>query len=521
MIHSLQFFRFVAFFAIFTLHAQCYGWFKYHGTAAMAVSFFIVLSGFLSGVNGADKCAKPGMKEWGEYVWRKICKFYPLHFTLLLVCSLYFKGGVFKVFVDGDPGALRDFVGLFLKNAFLVQSWFDGCYFTFNGVSWFLSTIMFLYICAPWLKWVLVRMCKWRRWLALPFAISFFGLNCLYCHLVGTTEANMEFWVYIFPPSRLPEFAAGMSLGILLSGMVADRTYKPIQSCVMSLLEIGIVWLIIRSVLGRWSLGDWGTRSSNYIVQNLALIGIFSLQRGVISRILENRFSLVLGMLSAPAFLIHHALIGRVSRNFYGLNVDAGQKHVLFFLCLIMTLAFSFMAARKGIWKALGGAVSATGKRNAGLGMHLAVALGCAALVATLAILSPLRKRWETVRIRLSDKQEWDAANCTCIKVFYALPDKPQFDTKRQSVMLDGTPAPGEWYEGYIPLGSSKIRIDFRQEKKASGKDLRYPRIEELWVGSQRHDPAGLKPQTYGNDVDPMFVLDLQRKEIGSFPKTP
>ena len=509
MIYTLQFFRFVAFFSIFTLHAQCYGWFKYHGTAAMAVSFFFVLSGFLSGLNDADRCAKPSMREWRGYVWKKICKFYPLHFTLLLVSAFYFKGGVFAVFIDGDPHAFLDFAGLFLKNSFLVQSWFDSRYFMFNGVSWFLSTILFLYACTPWLKWGLASVCRGRRWLALAFTVLFFALNFLYCRLVGERGADLVFWAYVFPPSRLPEYAAGLCLGILLSEMVAERKRNPVSFCIMSLLEIGVLWFVVRGVVERWSFGDWGVQSTNYFIQALALIGVFSLQRGIVSRVLMNRLSLVLGILSAPAFLIHQVIINRVSKVYYGPAVDDDQKIVLFFLCLALTLSFSFLVSRKRIMAVFQDVNPATGKRRIVPTAYLAGALGCGILVAGLAFLSPFRKQWESVRIRLSDNQEWDFKNCACIKVYYASPDKPQFNTKRQSVLLNGVPTPGEWYIGFVPVGTTKIRLDFRQTKKSSEKDLRYPKIEEILVGNRKQDSAQLKRLLYKNDVDPMFVLEL------------
>ena len=509
MIYTLQFFRFVAFFSIFTLHAQCYGWFKYHGTAAMAVSFFFVLSGFLSGLNNADNCERPSMKEWRGYVWKKICKFYPLHFTLLLVSALYFKGGIFAVFINGDPNAFRDFAGLFLKNALLVQSWFGSRYFMFNGVSWFLSTILFLYACTPWLKWGLARACRGRRWLALAFAVSFFALNFIHCFLVGKSGADLEFWTYIFPPSRLPEYAAGLSLGILLSDRVAERTGGPASFCIMSVLEIGVLCLVVLGVLDQWSFGIWGRKSTNYIVQELALIGVFALQRGIVSRILMNRLSLVLGILTAPAFLIHQVLINRVSKVFYGLAVADGQKYVPFFLCLALTLAFSFLVSRKKIMAVFQDVDPSTGERRLAPAAYLAGALGCGILAAGLALLSPFRKDWESVRIRLSENQEWDSTNCACIKVYYASPDEPKFETKRQSVLLNGVPAPGEWYTGFVPVGTTRIRLDFRQKTKSSEKDLRYPRIEEIRVGNRKRDPSELKRLLNKNDVDPMFVLEL------------
>lgn len=508
MIHSLQFFRFLAFFSIFTLHAQNYGCFRYHGTAAMAVSFFIVLSGFLSGLNADGEYGKPSIKEWGKYIWKKISKFYPLHFSLLLISALYFKGGVFQIFIDGDPKAFSIFVKLFLENALLIQSWFDDQYFTFNGVSWFLSTIMFLYACSPWLKWGLVHACNGRRWLALSFAISFFGLNYLYCYLVGRSEANLEFWVYVFPPSRLAEFAAGISLGIFLSDIVGEQKSSPTHFCMMSLLEVGVIWLVIQGVLGRWSFGEWGSRSTDYLVQELVLIGVFAVQGGFISRILRNRVSLVLGILSAPAFLIHQVLISRVSANFYRLAVDDDQKYVPFFLLLFLTLVFSFIVARKRIMETLKNWDPVTGGRLIGSRTYLGGVLCCAAFIVGLALLSPLRKKWETIRIRLSENQEWNLSNCAYITVFYASPDKPHFDTKRQSILLNGIPSPGEWYTGFIPLGTNKIRIDFRQKKKSSKKDLRYPRIEEILIDDKRHDPTTLRRQIYEKDIDPMLVLE-------------
>lgn len=81
---------------------------------------------------------------------QKVRKFYILHlitFIAILLLWLYrfhkfgihYEGGIHEFILDG------------VLNLTLLQSWYDPAKFSFNGVSWFLSSIIFMYFCTPYL----------------------------------------------------------------------------------------------------------------------------------------------------------------------------------------------------------------------------------------------------------------------------------------------------------------------------------------------------------------------------------
>lgn len=506
MINSLQLFRFIAFLAIFSMHAQGYIWFKFYDTSvSMAVSFFIVLSGFLVGLKRVDVSSMPRIKDCLSYLWGKVKKFYTLHLILLLISALYFKNGIVRIFVMESPIDLKDFVCLFLRNLFLVQSWFDSQYFSFNGVSWFLSTILFLYLVAPWLRWGLIKISKERVPILLVIIVLFFAANCAYCYILHVHAANMGFWTYIFPPSRLQEFAAGICLGILLSNRLQWKRITPLSFLSMSLVELITIYLVIKCGTGKWSLCAWGTRTTNYFLVNLLLIGVFSFQKGIVSRLISNKLSLVLGLLTMPAFLIHQVIIKCVAIYFFRTNVAACEKYIPFLLCLALTIIFSFIVARKEIFTKLKDKDPITGKIKIATSTYLLIATCFLIFVAGLVLLSPLRKGWVEVKFKLADAQVWDTKNCSFVQLYYASAEEPRYADNRKRFVLVGTPLPEKWYSVYVPSGTNKFRLDFIQKIKSKETDLRFPIIEELYVGEQRQNVNMLKRKMY---KDPTFEYE-------------
>ena len=118
-------------------HINCENIFKYFG--CLGVTLFIVLSGFLE-MKSLETSNEPYLYRFK----RKISKFYWLHIlTLMMAIPLTIKGLL--------SGEVTKWLLKFICNIALLQSWFpsSGVYFSFNAVSWCLSTMVVFIAIAP------------------------------------------------------------------------------------------------------------------------------------------------------------------------------------------------------------------------------------------------------------------------------------------------------------------------------------------------------------------------------------
>lgn len=101
---------------------------------------FFVISGFLVGYNNYKKD-----KVTTKKFVKKIADFWPLHLILLLVMFIY-NYGIYKSI------SIKKVIIAFI-NLFLIQSWspYSETYFSYNGVLWFLSSLLFCYLISPFL----------------------------------------------------------------------------------------------------------------------------------------------------------------------------------------------------------------------------------------------------------------------------------------------------------------------------------------------------------------------------------
>lgn len=155
LILPLQGLRGILFLVIFFFHSENFlkGYAVYDRFligGCISVSVFFVLSGFVNGLS--SKC----ILSWHEYMQflkKALGKFYLTHIVFLILSlpvSYYFLIYTLK----GKLALLLDIL--------LLQSWFSDkdVWLSYNGVTWFLSTLMFCYIMLPVIQWLWGRLEK-------------------------------------------------------------------------------------------------------------------------------------------------------------------------------------------------------------------------------------------------------------------------------------------------------------------------------------------------------------------------
>ena len=334
--NQLQFLRFLAFMLICIFHTGNYQlpWFPAENGAANAVEFFILLSGVVSGISSYDKEIVCTIKNVFDYIKKKIVKVYPL----------YFVTTIFTIIYTSIPSmiAYHDFVGTkellcqLIKNLLLIQSWFPTNYFSYNGVGWFLSTIMFLYFINVPLRALAtkIRNLKNSKWIFASIAVVSYLFIWLYCYL--TRNTNMEYTQYVFPVSRVGEYICGMALGYLLRSIKKKSNVNRWGAIFFTIIESLAIGLWI---YGMYSpMAPWHFRITHWITTNIILVMIFSIGKGALSSLFRLNILRYLGDISFECFLLHQIVIN-LYRTVTGLDAvsELGNLFSMSF-CLIFTI---------------------------------------------------------------------------------------------------------------------------------------------------------------------------------------
>jgi len=343
-LEQFQFLRFIAFCLVFALHIGEYQlpWFPGGYGAACSVSFFFILSGFLSGWTSYDKKVRCSMKEIGKYLWKKIRKLYPLYFFTTLFALMY-TGFPVLIARHEFSAATPIFMSL-VRSLLLLQSWFPQGFFDFNGVGWFVSTIFFLYALNVPLRFWMGKIRENKNPTVLYLIIFFLsaGISVLYCYL--TRNTNTEYTQYVFPPARVWEYVCGMTLGCMIRHVNRREKWNATSTVVFSAAEIAafIFWFVSMYL----PMEGWQFRIVHWLIPNFLLIGVFSFGRGLLSKLFRLRFLRYLGDISFECFLLHLLVIRSFNLNSgYGAISTLGNLFEMSY-CLILTILLSALISK-------------------------------------------------------------------------------------------------------------------------------------------------------------------------------
>ena len=290
MINTLTSLRFI--FAMMVFLAHCYiidNIFDIHffKEGFVGVSFFFMLSGFIIAYNYQKRLGEKEISKRTFWVAR-IARIYPLHWlTLLVAIALGYYG-----LEGGAMDWCKHFIAsLTLTNAYIPQA---NYFFSFNSPSWSLCCEQLFYICYPFL----VPLAKNHRKLLAIFLI------CAIISAVGmyfTPEESIKGFWYVNPVTRLPDFIAGMLLFQLYDHLKA----RDITVSQGSILEIVSIALFLGFYLYAAEVPKVYRYSCYYWLPVAIILISFSLQKGIVSRLLSNRLLVIGGEISYSFYLIH------------------------------------------------------------------------------------------------------------------------------------------------------------------------------------------------------------------------
>ena len=328
IIYPLYTLRFILFIFIFVHH--CYGnvqisWLR---QPALAVSGFILLSGFLNGYIYINK--KLIIKDSISFTINRIKKFWFLHIIILFIMI-----GVSGIFNSTDFAGLFSYFKKIFCNAFLIQSWVNDkdYYFSFNGATWFLSSYLFLCLITIPVINILrnINNKRHKKIILFLIAVILYLITFIIVYLANKNKIDTEFWLYIFPPARIFEYIIGMIFGIIFRNNKLDFKFDKLIFSIIEILSIIVLILSVyfNNINNTQVLNG---RLNMWIIPVLLIITSFSYQKGIISKLFRIKIGVYLGKISMYLYIIHQPLIIFVTKT-------AGyQIHYRYFALYILIL---------------------------------------------------------------------------------------------------------------------------------------------------------------------------------------
>ena len=355
-IYSLQVIRAFAFLGIFLSHS---GVTAFSAGGSWGVSVFFILSGFLMfySYNGTNRIKSHSIKYSIIFGVNKIKKLYYLHIATMLLAMPW----LVKAYMDyQDNDKILTPIIKTVLNIFLLQSWIPsiGVYFSLNGVAWYLSVSLFLYIMFPY---ILHQMEKYKgKKTAIKLIIVLLFLQCIMAFFSYYIRMNLihnievtRWFIYIFPISRLEDFLIGCNLGYIFKN--SQNLLYSNNNNFYTFFEFGVITIIIIQMAvfvmmvaipakidpTNTSPNWWGT-TVLWTITSCALIYLFAIQNGKISNMLTNKIFVYLGNISANTFLIHQ-MVYRYLELFETKILDNKYEYTNIIMCFIITIASAYM----------------------------------------------------------------------------------------------------------------------------------------------------------------------------------
>lgn len=296
---------------------------------ARMCEFLFVSSGFLVGYNYYYKGMPDTRRYSFKYVFDKLSKVYPLH----LLTTIFFVILTIKNFQISD-------IPSWLSNLFLLQAWqINKDVIIFNGVSWFLSALMFCYFLTPFFL-RLVRNIKHSLVLLLLVATVRVSIEAF--QIFGL--ADYVFSMHYSPLIRVLEFFMGMLLipyYFKLKKRIKKQENKKWFIAVVSIIEILIICITIFFMYIFNSL--W--LRAFYVIWFCILVFILGFDYGITSKIMSCKLAQKVVNLQLEAFMLQYIAGYIIDKSFQIMNINTHFFWV-FILKLAVLLVMAFIYQR-------------------------------------------------------------------------------------------------------------------------------------------------------------------------------
>lgn len=289
------------------------------------VTFFFVLSGFVLCYNYYKKINKVTSNNITSFAKKRLAHIYPTHvITFIISLPLLYK----DILKYPLKNAAKAVINIMLLQSFIPK---QSVYFSFNAVSWNLSSLMLFYILFPVILNIIKKSTKNGNsklavtYIAILMIVEFIFVTIfkfsLYSH-----------WLfYISPFFRLLDCTIGMLLAIIY---LQNKECK-INLYVINILEsISLLALIVALINFKYINQVY--RYGIYYMPFLCfIIYIYAFQKGFISKVLKKKIFIYLGSISYSFYMIHQLVLRYVGHFSILKKYPISIALVSFFISLI------------------------------------------------------------------------------------------------------------------------------------------------------------------------------------------
>lgn len=279
-------------------HLPSDGWLwtlRYIQHGYLAVTFFFVLSGFVIGTTYGRRLAE-GFPV-GRFLGLRLGRIYPLHLFMILLLVAYQAARLWlHIGVARDiPPFTERFDPRLLPYNFLLLQKFSGV-LSWNDPSWSIGVEWWAYVIFA----VIAMRITIRRGLLVTAGLMIAPwLWCQLRHINAGTGWNETF-----------ECTMNFGLGLVVCDL---RKWAPWRHTERIGRVIGTILELAAVAIGLWMINHFGGKFSLLIAPTFAfVIAVFSLERGMISRLLVIAPMLLIGELSYSIYMIHHFILDRM-----------------------------------------------------------------------------------------------------------------------------------------------------------------------------------------------------------------
>ena len=255
------------------------------------VTFFLMASGLLLAKKHTFK--QLDTSSWCRFAWKHAAKLFPLHWLTL---ALWLVAMAVLGLLVIKPLTLA-------LNATLLHSWSltHSIYFSYNKFSWFLSTLLFCYLCYPLLaRWFMPLRLRHKTIILAVLAIIDIVV------LAGTDDYSRTA-LYVFPPVRLIDFVIGMTLAHVCQGFKGFRFLgKSENGTDGELVAVALLSAMIMTSRSYQGLSPWSDAVLWWLpVAVILVVSVcYDRREGFIGRILASRPLQWLGDISFEIFML-------------------------------------------------------------------------------------------------------------------------------------------------------------------------------------------------------------------------
>lgn len=320
IILSLQSLRVLGFILIFLNHIKDLLPFNIPDLGARGVEIFFILSGFTIAYNYCTSTIKCTFNSCFNFCFKRVKKFYFIHLLTFVLAAFLFLNNSFDT----------NYIKTALCNLLLLQSWIPSIMFSFNGVSWFLSSLLFCYFITP----IILNLIKSLK--TTFNIILFLGIIILIKILFETfwiQYINWEsgFMFHVFPIYKLTEYTLGCLLGTIFIN--SQKQIETQSTKIINIMQISsIIFYSIAVLIG--DKANW--YRCLYIPFAIFLIYSIAIEKGTLYKFLANKILLHFSSIGLELFMLHQLILNYVI-NFTNMH----NSLFIISLTLVLTILLS------------------------------------------------------------------------------------------------------------------------------------------------------------------------------------